>query len=130
MNGFSQQILYVFYLFIPTSSRNLGLLSLISSHEPNHHLDGSGWPWINTTDPSSVSLAEYREWYSHHSAMVGPNITDCSLEEEMNKVSLRYSFNELCLYGDYQDNMTCFTKMLIQKVPSVNGTVKISNETS
>lgn len=46
-----------------------------------------GWPWINTTDPSSVSIAEYREWYSHHSSLVGANITDCSLEEEMNKVS-------------------------------------------
>lgn len=46
-----------------------------------------GWPWINTTDPSSVSIPEYREWYSHHSSLVGANITDCSLEEEMNKVS-------------------------------------------
>uniref|UniRef100_A0A3Q3WL56 Transporter n=1 Tax=Mola mola TaxID=94237 RepID=A0A3Q3WL56_MOLML len=44
-----------------------------------------GWPWINTTDPSSVSIAEYREWYSQHGATLGPNITDCSLEEEMNK---------------------------------------------
>lgn len=54
--------------------------------ESNQHMAGLGWPWINTTDPSSVSIAEYREWYSHHSAMMGPNITDCSLEEEMNKV--------------------------------------------
>lgn len=65
----------------------------MTSHESNQHLVGSGWPWINTTDPSSVSLAEYREWYSHHSSMVGPNITDCSLEKEMNKVSLRYNLN-------------------------------------
>lgn len=46
-----------------------------------------GWPWINVTDPSSVSIAEYRDWYRHHSSLVGANITDCSLEEEMNKVS-------------------------------------------
>lgn len=38
------------------------------------------------TDPSSVSITDYREWYSHYSSMVGPNITDCSLEKEMNKV--------------------------------------------
>lgn len=77
--------------FILTSSRNLGLLSLMSSHGSNQHLVGPGWPGINMTDPSSVSIAEYREWYSHHSSMVGPNITDCSLEQEMNKVSLRYN---------------------------------------
>ncbi|XP_074511853.1 sodium-dependent neutral amino acid transporter B(0)AT2 [Sebastes fasciatus] len=64
-------------------AKNLGLLSLMSSHGSNQHLGGLGW--INMTDPSSVSLAEYREWYSHYSSMVGPNITDCSLEEEMNK---------------------------------------------
>uniref|UniRef100_G3PHD9 Transporter n=1 Tax=Gasterosteus aculeatus aculeatus TaxID=481459 RepID=G3PHD9_GASAC len=33
----------------------------------------------------AVSLAEYREWYSHHGSALAPNITDCSLEEEMNK---------------------------------------------
>uniref|UniRef100_A0A671W8G5 Transporter n=1 Tax=Sparus aurata TaxID=8175 RepID=A0A671W8G5_SPAAU len=49
------------------------------------HLVAPGWPWINTTDPSSVSLDVYREWYAHHGTMVGPNITDCSLEKEMNK---------------------------------------------
>ncbi|XP_031176606.1 sodium-dependent neutral amino acid transporter B(0)AT2 [Sander lucioperca] len=66
-------------------AENLGLLSLMSSHGSNQHLVGPGWPGINMTDPSSVSIAEYREWYSHHSSMVGPNITDCSLEQEMNK---------------------------------------------
>lgn len=50
--------------------------------------DGSAqhwWPWFNITEPSAVLIADYREWYSHYSGMVGPNITDCSLEEEMNK---------------------------------------------
>ncbi|XP_049925797.1 sodium-dependent neutral amino acid transporter B(0)AT2 isoform X1 [Epinephelus moara] len=63
-------------------AENLGLLSLMSSNQP---AAGLGWPGINMTDPSSVSIAEYREWYSHHSSIVGPNITDCNLEEEMNK---------------------------------------------
>nr|XP_020453545.1 sodium-dependent neutral amino acid transporter B(0)AT2-like isoform X2 [Monopterus albus] len=62
-------------------AENLGLLNIMASHGSNQHW----WPWFNMTDPSSVSIAEYREWYSHYSSMVGPNITDCSLEEEMNK---------------------------------------------
>ncbi|XP_056262408.1 sodium-dependent neutral amino acid transporter B(0)AT2 [Pseudoliparis swirei] len=66
-------------------AKNLGLLSLWSSFESNQHVDGVGWPWINMTDPSSVSLDEYREWFSLHGATVGPNLTDCSLEKEMNK---------------------------------------------
>ncbi|TNM97270.1 hypothetical protein fugu_015426 [Takifugu bimaculatus] len=49
------------------------------------HALGTGWPWINSTDPSVVSVAEYRQWYAQHSSDLGPTITDCSLEEEMNK---------------------------------------------
>ncbi|KAM3598472.1 uncharacterized protein V6R79_018390 [Siganus canaliculatus] len=63
-------------------AENLGFLSLSG---PDQHAAPLGWPWINVTDPSSVSIAEYREWYSQHGSMMGPNITDCSLEEEMNK---------------------------------------------
>ncbi|XP_069557231.1 sodium-dependent neutral amino acid transporter B(0)AT2 [Brachyistius frenatus] len=62
-------------------AENLGQLNLMASHESNQHW----WPWFNMTDTSSVSLAEYREWYSHYTSMVGPKITDCSLEEEMKK---------------------------------------------
>uniref|UniRef100_A0A3Q3KYT2 Transporter n=1 Tax=Mastacembelus armatus TaxID=205130 RepID=A0A3Q3KYT2_9TELE len=62
-------------------AKNLGLLNIMASHGSNQHW----WPWFNMTDPSSVSIAEYREWYSHYRSMVGPNITDCSLEQEMNK---------------------------------------------
>ncbi|XP_019961508.2 sodium-dependent neutral amino acid transporter B(0)AT2 isoform X1 [Paralichthys olivaceus] len=62
-------------------TKNLGLLSSMASHGPEEHW----WPWFNMSDPSSVSLGEYREWYSHYSPIVGSNITDCSLEEEMNK---------------------------------------------
>ncbi|XP_068434665.1 sodium-dependent neutral amino acid transporter B(0)AT2 [Clinocottus analis] len=65
-------------------AKNLGLLSLWSSYESNQPLV-DGWPWINMTVPSSVPLAEYKDWYSLHGSMVGPNVTDCSLEEEMNK---------------------------------------------
>lgn len=54
----------------------------MTSHGSNQHW----WPWFNMTDPSSVSIPDYREWYTHYGSLVGPNITDCSLEEEMNKV--------------------------------------------
>ncbi|XP_041812417.1 sodium-dependent neutral amino acid transporter B(0)AT2 [Chelmon rostratus] len=66
-------------------AENVGLLNVMASHESNQHLVALGWPWINTTDPSSVSIAEYRQWYSHHGSTMGPNITDCSLEDEMKK---------------------------------------------
>lgn len=64
-----------------------------------------GWPLINVTDPSSVSIAEYRDWYSHHSSLVGANITDCSLEEEMNKVSSAElsKFSRFYLQQGYHD---------------------------
>lgn len=64
----------------------------MASYESNQHMADLAWPWINTTDPSSVSIAEYRQWYIDHSSMVGPNITDCSLEEEMNKVFVLFDF--------------------------------------
>lgn len=57
----------------------------MSSFESSPLLAGLGRPGINASDPSAVSLAEYREWYSHHGSALAPNITDCSLEEEMNK---------------------------------------------
>ncbi|KAM9843720.1 sodium-dependent neutral amino acid transporter B(0)AT2 [Aulostomus maculatus] len=62
-------------------AENLGLLSTIVLDGRDHHW----WPWFNMTDPSSVSIDDYREWYSHYGAIVGANVTDCSLEEEMNK---------------------------------------------
>ncbi|XP_008303309.1 sodium-dependent neutral amino acid transporter B(0)AT2 [Stegastes partitus] len=62
-------------------AKNLGLLNLVASNGSNQHW----WPWFNMTNPDSVSIPEYREWYSHYGSMVGPKITDCSLEEEMNK---------------------------------------------
>lgn len=72
-----------YFILIPF--RNIGLLNILVS-SGSHQSTAPGWPWINTTDPSSVSIPEYREWYSLHGSTFGPNITDCSLEEEMNKV--------------------------------------------
>lgn len=66
------------------SSRNFAVLNLKTTDGSSQHW----WPWFNMTDPSSVTISEYSEWYSHYSSMVGPEITDCSLEAEMNKVTL------------------------------------------
>ncbi|XP_036382505.1 sodium-dependent neutral amino acid transporter B(0)AT2-like [Megalops cyprinoides] len=56
-------------------SRNLVLLSSTNVMAP-----------FNVSDPSSVSLQEYRQWFQHHgSKITEKNITDCSLEAEMNK---------------------------------------------
>ncbi|KAL3987284.1 lysyl oxidase-like protein 2/3/4 [Sarotherodon galilaeus] len=62
-------------------AENLSVLNSLASSGSNQHW----WPWFNMTDVSSVTLAEYREWYHLYSSMVGPKITDCSLEQEMNK---------------------------------------------
>uniref|UniRef100_A0A673GMP7 Transporter n=1 Tax=Sinocyclocheilus rhinocerous TaxID=307959 RepID=A0A673GMP7_9TELE len=43
------------------------------------------WPWFNISDPESVTLQDYREWYSHYGSLLGSNITDCDLEREMSK---------------------------------------------
>ncbi|KAL6476756.1 hypothetical protein MHYP_G00152550 [Metynnis hypsauchen] len=42
------------------------------------------WPWFNMSDPKSIDLQEYRQWYSQYGSLL-PNITDCDLEREMNK---------------------------------------------
>ncbi|XP_060757946.1 sodium-dependent neutral amino acid transporter B(0)AT2 [Neoarius graeffei] len=43
------------------------------------------WPWFNMSDPRSVEIKDYREWYKHYGSFLGSNITDCDLEREMNK---------------------------------------------
>lgn len=61
----------------------------MNSSGPDLHVSATGWPWVNTTDPSAVSIAEYKQWFAQHGSDMGPTITDCSLEEEMNKVTYR-----------------------------------------
>ncbi|KAK5619386.1 hypothetical protein CRENBAI_011938, partial [Crenichthys baileyi] len=62
-------------------AENLGVLTLMSSNGSSQYW----WPSFNFTDPSSVSLPEYRQWYDEYGSMLGPQFTDCNLEEEMNK---------------------------------------------
>ncbi|XP_031669878.1 sodium-dependent neutral amino acid transporter B(0)AT2 isoform X1 [Oncorhynchus kisutch] len=62
-------------------TQNLGLLNDMATHGSNHHW----WPWFNMSDPASVTIPDYREWYHHYGSQVGTNITDCDLDEEMSK---------------------------------------------
>ena len=69
------------------SFSNLGLLG----EEASHWSEQPWWPQFNVSDPSSVSIGEYQEWFSHYGSLAGPNITDCDLDKEMNKVILKSS---------------------------------------
>uniref|UniRef100_A0A4W5LDJ0 Transporter n=1 Tax=Hucho hucho TaxID=62062 RepID=A0A4W5LDJ0_9TELE len=62
-------------------TQNLGLLNNMATHGRDHHW----WPWFNMSDPASVTIPEYREWYHLYGSQVGTNITDCDLDEEMSK---------------------------------------------
>lgn len=42
-------------------------------------------PLFNMSDPKSVVLQDYRQWYSSYGNLLGSNITDCDLEREMSK---------------------------------------------
>lgn len=44
------------------------------------------WPLFNMSDPRSIEVKDYQEWYRHYGSLLGSNITDCDLEREMNKV--------------------------------------------
>lgn len=57
----------------------------------SHAHDQQWWPRFNVSEPTSVSIGDYKEWYNLYGTTVGPNITDCSLEEEMNKVRARFT---------------------------------------
>lgn len=45
-------------------------------------------PDFNYSTGSSVDLNKYRAWFSHYGSMVPGNLTDCDLEQEMQKVKV------------------------------------------
>lgn len=57
------------------------------------------WPWFNISDPKSVTLQDYREWYSHYGSLLESNITDCDLEREMSKVGFTYMLVLQCIFN-------------------------------
>ncbi|XP_049600037.1 sodium-dependent neutral amino acid transporter B(0)AT2 isoform X1 [Syngnathus scovelli] len=61
-------------------AENIGLLSNMWIQGDQH-----GWPRFNVSEPTSVSVSDYREWYGQYGASMGLNVTDCNLEEEMKK---------------------------------------------
>ncbi|XP_061702036.1 sodium-dependent neutral amino acid transporter B(0)AT2 isoform X2 [Syngnathoides biaculeatus] len=62
-------------------AENVRLLSNMWNTEQDHLWQ----PSFNTTEPASVSVSDYRDWYRRYGATLHLNITDCNLEEEMNK---------------------------------------------
>lgn len=44
-------------------------------------------PSFNYSDPGSVALEAYRDWFQRHGNKVPGNFTDCDLEKEMQQVS-------------------------------------------
>lgn len=55
---------------------NLKVLSM-------HNISG-----LNYSDPSSVGLKDYRAWFKQHGNTIPDDLTDCDLEEEMQKVDI------------------------------------------
>lgn len=49
-------------------------------------VDTTVMPHFNYSDPRSVALEEYRDWFKTHGNTIKANITDCNLEQEMQKV--------------------------------------------
>lgn len=52
--------------------------------------DQHWWPSFNMSDPRSVEIKDYQEWYNHYGSLLGSNITACDLEREMNKVCVSF----------------------------------------
>lgn len=45
-------------------------------------------PHFNFSDPSSVTVENYRAWFKDYGQKVPGNFTDCDLEKEMQKVKM------------------------------------------
>ncbi|XP_072549123.1 sodium-dependent neutral amino acid transporter B(0)AT2 [Salminus brasiliensis] len=60
---------------------NVGTMAEMAASGSSEHW----WPWFNMSNPKSVDLQDYRQWYSQFGKLLGPNITDCDLQQEMNK---------------------------------------------
>lgn len=44
------------------------------------------WPRFDMSDPRSIEIKDYQEWFENYGSLPGLNITGCDLEREMNKV--------------------------------------------
>uniref|UniRef100_A0A8C9T2E3 Transporter n=1 Tax=Scleropages formosus TaxID=113540 RepID=A0A8C9T2E3_SCLFO len=62
--------------------RNVNLLAELWHPDPSQL---ASVPWLNVSEPRSVTLPQYSQWFLQYGAQLGGNFTDCNLEEEMNK---------------------------------------------
>ncbi|XP_060884543.1 sodium-dependent neutral amino acid transporter B(0)AT2-like isoform X2 [Labrus mixtus] len=63
----------------------VGNLKDLSEQVRSGFVDKTLMPDFNYSDPSSVALKNYKEWFKQYGNMVPGNLTDCDLEEEMQK---------------------------------------------
>lgn len=54
------------------------------------YVDNNRMPVFNYTDPSSVTIEDYRVWFTQHGNIITGNFTDCDLEQEMQKVKSKF----------------------------------------
>ncbi|KAF4092992.1 hypothetical protein AMELA_G00027210 [Ameiurus melas] len=71
-------------------AKNIALECVVENVSKMSEMAASGtarhwWPWFNMSDPRSVELKDYQEWYTHYGSSLGSNITNCDVEREMNK---------------------------------------------
>ncbi|KAF5903262.1 sodium-dependent neutral amino acid transporter B(0)AT2-like, partial [Clarias magur] len=71
-------------------AKNIALECVVENVSKMSEMAASGaaqpwWPWFNMSDPRSIEVKDYQEWYRHYGSLLGSNITDCDLEREMNK---------------------------------------------
>ncbi|KAM6964189.1 sodium-dependent neutral amino acid transporter B(0)AT2-like [Tautogolabrus adspersus] len=63
----------------------IGNLKDLSEQVHSGFVDKNHMPDFNYSDPRSVDLNDYKAWFKQYGNMVPGNLTDCDLEEEMQK---------------------------------------------
>lgn len=60
----------------------------LSKHFHDGLVPNNVMPPFNYSDPKSVALKDYSNWFEQYASMVPGNLTDCDLEKEMQKVNI------------------------------------------
>lgn len=63
----------------------VGNLQELSGQFHGGYVDPRVMPVFNYSDPKSVALEDYRSWFKQHGSSITVNLTDCDLEQEMQK---------------------------------------------
>lgn len=63
----------------------VGNLQELSEQFRSGYVDPRLMPAFNYSDPKSVALEDYRSWFKQYGSSITGNLTDCDLEQEMQK---------------------------------------------